>query len=229
MRTPVICICTLAGLFGVGIDEATGQTPDLTGGMFQSRYRKPALELTYKLSKRVDFDGFGDREVSFRDALDVLSNRYGLSFDINERAFRADTGWTLEAILKIRVRPISVPPMKNVPLAKVVRVAIAQIPVSPRATFVINRDCVEITTPHEALENGCDSLRWLTWEYADRVAPARWTDLHVYGLEAVRLLAEAQYWTRVLKENAKAITADAKVLPGTDLDRASGERRRKRD
>jgi hypothetical protein len=95
-----------------------------------------------RLGRRVDFPGIENQNVTLREALDRLGELSGLSFDVNEAAFRDDgVGDVLSQM--VAVKPI--PKMKNVPVERVLRKVLARVPGG--ATFLLRREAVEITTP----------------------------------------------------------------------------------
>jgi hypothetical protein len=140
-----------------------------------------------KVNKPFDFPGIDDPKWTLSDALELLSSKTGLVFEINETAFAAppdkikDVGWTPIA----ETTPIR--PMKNVRLETVLRKIFARLPVPTGATYTIRRDRVEITTvkaqqeefyrdhiramqnanPLEAIEAVTDPLRFFPLVHAN--------------------------------------------------------------
>jgi tetratricopeptide (TPR) repeat protein len=102
------------------------------------------LELRQELSKVVKFDGIDDARATLSDALDLLSKRYNLSFDINDTAFKIEM---VPEVGKLEIAQTPIPPMQTT-LANVLRKILRRI--SPQtqtgATFLIRRDQIEITT-----------------------------------------------------------------------------------
>jgi len=102
---------------------------------------RPEPTVIDRLAKRIDFPGFDDPEEKLDTALDLLTRQSGLTFDVNETAFRNDM---VEKPLDQRVG--AVPKMKNVTVERVLRKMLARLQVSSGATFLVRRETVEITT-----------------------------------------------------------------------------------
>jgi hypothetical protein len=96
------------------------------------------------LSKRVDFNGFDDVKLTLSEALSHLEKLYGVSFGVNDRAFKSEQVNDVGATAITETRPI--PGMKNARLDRVLRQVLARIPVASGATFLMRRDTIEITT-----------------------------------------------------------------------------------
>jgi hypothetical protein len=126
---------------------------------------KPQAEvhesLYAKLFRRVDFAGYEDPRMTFTDALDDLTKKYGVPFLLNEKAFK------YENVQDIGKTPITeatpIPAMKNARIDTVLRQILSRIPVPSGATFLVRRDAVEITTgtffQGEVWENPQDGSR----------------------------------------------------------------------
>ena len=100
------------------------------------------LQLRDQLSKPVDFTAVA--EWTLKDALDWLTDRYDLTFDIYERAF-ADEG--LKDVKAVNIAPGEGWSLKQVSLSTVLKKLVAKIPVAPsEATYIIRREAIEITT-----------------------------------------------------------------------------------
>lgn len=102
----------------------------------------PTLSLSQKLSQRIEFDGFNDPKTALSAALDKLAKRYGVAFDINERAFEMDQ---IKDVGRTPVAETPIPPMHTT-LAKVVRKILLRVPAPSGTTYLIRRDVIEITT-----------------------------------------------------------------------------------
>jgi tetratricopeptide (TPR) repeat protein len=103
------------------------------------------IELRQKLSEPVNYLGLEDARATLNDALDDLSRRYGLSFDINDKAFE------MEQLPEIGRTSITekagpIPAMRNTALGTVLRKILKRVPAPSGTTFVIRRDLIEITT-----------------------------------------------------------------------------------
>jgi hypothetical protein len=96
-----------------------------------------------RLGRRVNFPGVEDPKTTLREALDHLADLSGLSFDINDAAFRED-GVADVASHQIAEKPI--PKMKNAPVGRVLRKLLARVPAEGGAVFMVRREAVEITT-----------------------------------------------------------------------------------
>jgi hypothetical protein len=117
-------------------------------GAAPARADEPApprsLELRNQLAASVSFGGFDDPKTTLAEALDQLAKRYNLTFDVNEKAFRADD---LEDALKVMIAENNpIPPLPNATLATVLRKILSRVPAKSGAVYVIRRDHIEITT-----------------------------------------------------------------------------------
>jgi WD40 repeat protein/tetratricopeptide (TPR) repeat protein len=108
------------------------------------------LELREKLSAPVKFSGFeADPQITLREALDLLANRFDVTFDVNEAAFKAEM---VEDVLAKPVAEMPIPMMIDASLDTVLRKVLARIPAQSGVTYVIRRDTIEITTGAYALQ-----------------------------------------------------------------------------
>jgi tetratricopeptide (TPR) repeat protein len=101
------------------------------------------FELKKNLQKPVDFKGMDDKNTTLQEALDFLADRYDLTFDVNDQAFKAEM---IDDVMSKGIaadKPI--PKMKNVSLETVLRRILARVPY-PGTTYIIRRDAIEITT-----------------------------------------------------------------------------------
>lgn len=123
-------------------------------------------ELRRQLSTVVDFKGIEDARATLSDALDALSKRFSLTFDINEAAFKEaepkkKEGLTerLARLIQRRPRPQAEPkkevggteianptpiPEMHTNLGRILRKILTRLPAS--ATYIIRDDVIEITT-----------------------------------------------------------------------------------
>jgi hypothetical protein len=110
----------------------------------EAKEPNPIVQLAKKLAQPVDYPGIeADPKMTLEEALDKLADAYGVKFDVNEAAFKAEM---VEDVLAKPVAEKPVPKMTNVSLDKVVRKILARIPSTSGVTYVIRRDGIEITT-----------------------------------------------------------------------------------
>jgi tetratricopeptide (TPR) repeat protein len=100
------------------------------------------IELQHRLSETVKFEGIDDARATLSDALDQLSKRYNLTFDVNEKAFQMDG---VMEVGKTEIGTPPIPPMQT-SLSNVLRKILRKIPATSGATFLLRRDVIEITT-----------------------------------------------------------------------------------
>ena len=162
-------------------DEPPVQFPPAATWIALSKYRKAKyesqsfgpdvpkrmLQLRDRLSDTVNFDGFDDPRFTLQDALDYLADRYDLSFDVLEPAFKSAVGD--RSILAEPIAMTPIPKMRGVSLATVLRKILARLPSQPgrEATWIIRRDQIEITTADFAVAE--KSIR--VYPVADLVVP----------------------------------------------------------
>jgi hypothetical protein len=129
---------------------------------------KRMLYLRDKLSEAVNFDGFDDPKTTLQDALDYLTERWDLTFDVLDQAFKA-AGYADKSVLSETIANPPIPRMRGVSLATVLRKILSRIQTQPgkEATYIIRRDQIEITTADFAVAE--KSIR--TYPVADLVVP----------------------------------------------------------
>jgi RNA polymerase sigma factor (sigma-70 family) len=115
--------------------------PDATARIRQWRER---------LNQPLQFEGIDDPKVTLSDVLDNLQRRYGITFEINHKAFEAN-GLTDIETMKITEKRL-VPPLPNASFATVLRVILSHLPAEANPVYVLRSDTVEITTK-EALQD----------------------------------------------------------------------------
>lgn len=98
--------------------------------------------LLEKLSSAVHFRGFDDPKTTLTEALESLSIAHGITFDVNDTAFRYEQ---VGDVGKIEIAQPPIPPLSTA-LAGVIRKILSRIPVPSGATFLLRRDRIEITT-----------------------------------------------------------------------------------
>ncbi len=103
---------------------------------------KRAREVRKKLAAPINFNGLDDPDTKLSEALDYLNHITGLTFEVNEQAFKD------EMIDDVGNKPLGrgIQKMTGVPPEKVLRLILARIFESSRATFVVRGGVVEITT-----------------------------------------------------------------------------------
>jgi hypothetical protein len=132
--------------------------PGATWGGDTAADAKRAAEVRKKVETTIDFSGISDPDTRFGEALDFLARVAGLTFEINEQAFKD------EMIDDVAAKPLGreIPKMTGVPAEKVLRKLLARIPSSSGTTFVVRGGVVEITTGKAASP--------FTWEEAPQVS-----------------------------------------------------------
>jgi hypothetical protein len=126
------------------VSVASAQVPDIRvrPDQYQSTPERFATATT--LAKTIPFAGIRDRKTTLRGALETLARRYDLSIDIEERAFGLEG---VKDVLKTEVATVPIPDMKRTSLDVVLRTILARIPVSSRATYLIQSDgAIQIST-----------------------------------------------------------------------------------
>src|SRR5262245_1871024 len=107
----------------------------------------PAVATAKKLAKPVKFPGWAkDERMTLQDALNELTETYGLRFSVNEWAFKAEVPPVPEVLNTPVVDRRGLPAMNNVPLETVLRRRLERVPSTSGTTFPIRRDEIEITT-----------------------------------------------------------------------------------
>lgn len=97
-------------------------------------------ELRQSLGQTIQFNGIDDAKATLRDALDLISKRYNLTFDINEEAFKRAE---IAEVGKVEIFPTPMPAMQA-KMEDVLRKILSRL--SPKAAFFIRGDAIEITT-----------------------------------------------------------------------------------
>jgi hypothetical protein len=103
----------------------------------------PAASVVDKLNKTADFKGFDDPKTTLSEALEHLTKLYGVDFEVNERAFKFEQLMDVE---KSEIAQPGIRPMKEVRLERLLKKVLSRIAVPSGATFLVRRDCIEITT-----------------------------------------------------------------------------------
>jgi hypothetical protein len=98
-------------------------------------------ELRQRLSEPVKFPGFDDPKTTLTEALDALAKRYDLAFDINDQAFKDAE---MADVHKFEIASPNPVPEMHTRLRTVLKKILGRV--SPRATFVVREDRIEVTT-----------------------------------------------------------------------------------
>jgi hypothetical protein len=109
----------------------------------------PAMgpRLADKLRETVDFGGFDDPKMTLQDALEYLTDRYDLSFDVDEKAFTQETGKNPpRSVLQEPIAVMPIPKMRGVTLERVLTKILDRVDVASGATYLIRKDAIHITT-----------------------------------------------------------------------------------
>ena len=103
-----------------------------------------SAEVRKALMSLVQYPGLDDPKANLVDDIDRLARVHRLTFDVNERTFKADQ---LADVLKIEIaNPNAIPPM-SAPLAKVLNKILSRVPAPSGATFLLRKGgIIEITT-----------------------------------------------------------------------------------
>jgi hypothetical protein len=106
-----------------------------------------SFELAEMLEKTIDFPGVDAPETKLGEELERMQKVYKLTFDLNEKAFKAETG---EGILDTKIaQPTFVPPMRA-DIRTVLRRIFSRVTCKSGVTYLIRKDCIEITTERAA-------------------------------------------------------------------------------
>jgi hypothetical protein len=104
-----------------------------------------------RLTQPMRSELFEDPKTTVTEMLEHLQKRYGVTFEINDKAFRVeneknplDEGFDVGRFEIVGYKPI--PPMPNGSLATLLRIILARIPSPSGAVYVLRPDSVEITT-----------------------------------------------------------------------------------
>jgi RNA polymerase sigma factor (sigma-70 family) len=94
----------------------------------------------------IEYGGLEDARATLSDALDQLSKRYNLNFDINDKAFEKGRPKDAEDVARATIAdPKPIPPMRTI-LSTVLRKILRRVQVDSGATYLIRHDYIEITT-----------------------------------------------------------------------------------
>jgi hypothetical protein len=96
-----------------------------------------------KLTQTVNFDGFDDPKMTLQDALEYLTDRYDLAFEIDRAAF-AKFDVKNAAQFEIAREPIE--KARGVRLKHVLNKIVARLPEAAEPTFIFQGDAILVTT-----------------------------------------------------------------------------------
>jgi hypothetical protein len=169
-----------------------------------------------QLDAEIDFKGMDDPKVTLIEALNQQADRYGFSFDVNERAFRAEK---MNDVLKTAITERDpIPPMNKATLAWVLKKILERIPVRSGAVFLIRRGGVEITTG-KAVREELKLPEPAKGARPDVLPPIVWEEIENEPLSAaLRVLAAAGETPVLLDPRAKEkaatkVTAELHNVP----------------
>jgi hypothetical protein len=152
-------------------------------------------QLSKLLAKRVTLEG-GD--VSFKDALQHLSDRHEVTILIDTQAFKNETGSNIEDQL------VRLPRMVNVRLSTVLRLLLEQV----HATYLVRSDYIEVTSLERSRPE-----RWHEYEVRRPMLPLVNADLDRQPLdEALEELSNASDISIIID---KRVTKDARTTSVT--------------
>jgi hypothetical protein len=126
-------------------------TPDKAFPVARPDAASRLIEWHERLTQPMRDAGVNDPKLTVSEIFDLLQKRCGVTFEINDKAFRAendknplDEGFDVGRFEIVGNIPI--PPMPNGRLATLLRVVLARIPSPSGAVYVLRPDSVEITT-----------------------------------------------------------------------------------
>jgi hypothetical protein len=117
---------------------------------------RPSARTNYladRLADTVEFQGFDDPRMTLQDALEYLTDRYDLSFDVDEKAFAKAIGKDKpKSVLQDTIASPPLQKMRAVGLESVLRKILARVDVPSGATYLIHKGQIVITTQAAASE-----------------------------------------------------------------------------
>jgi hypothetical protein len=114
---------------------------------FATETPRRMVEMRNTLNRVIKFEGINDPKATLGEFLESLSDRYDLTFEINEQAFKAAQLNSDAISTAIAEKPL--PKMAKVTLSTLLRKVLSRIPNSTpggTATYIIRPDVIEITT-----------------------------------------------------------------------------------
>jgi hypothetical protein len=172
---PVLALAVLAvgGLWAIAqpAEKKVDKAPPAPQGLeIRDKLRKIAVPA---------FEGLDDPKVTLLEALDQFTKNYKVTFDVNEKAFKAEN---VPDVLKLEIASsTAIPPMRNVSAASILEKILLRVPVTSGTTFLIRKDHIEITTgqavrhelsleaDQEAEKTSVTGLPPLVWEHLVKV------------------------------------------------------------
>ncbi len=128
----------LFALFAAGALGVSGAPPEAAPA---PKPTPPPESPALTLFKPRVFSGFDDPASPLDDALDYLTRVYGVTFEVNERAFRD------EQVEDVSKKPVGgIPRLPAASLDRVLRKVLAKLPVQSGAVYMLRADHIEITT-----------------------------------------------------------------------------------
>jgi hypothetical protein len=188
----------------------------MLSGVVLIRAEPQPPDLAVKLREVVSFPGIeADPKLRLSDVLDKLSQQFGLVFEVDETAFKADM---VEDVMSAPIVETPLSKMKDVRLETVLRKVLSRVPSTKGAVYRVRRDAIEITT--------WDVLREAVWglDYDGPYLPLVHARFDGQALtDALRELAEQSDFNVVIDaraaDKARAATVTAR-LTNTPLDTA---------
>jgi RNA polymerase sigma factor (sigma-70 family) len=110
-----------------------------------------AKYLIDRLASTIEFHGFDDAKMTLQDALEYLTDRFDLAFDVDEEAFREPESKD-KSVLSQEIAKTPISRMRGISLDAVLRKVLCRVktPNGHGAVFLIRRDHIEITTSDKA-------------------------------------------------------------------------------
>jgi hypothetical protein len=141
----------ILGWAGVGLwyahaaaPPAAKESPERHEQPTHNSARRVDTTLRDKLDKPTNFKGNDDPKLTCIEFLNFLSERYDVSFEVNDRAFEEDG---ISEVLKSEItknEPLA--PMSDTTLRQILTKVLTRLEPKSRATFLIRKDAIEITT-----------------------------------------------------------------------------------
>lgn len=163
-----------------------------------------ARALREQLARRITFAGVEDKEMTLKAVLDLLAKQYGVAFEVDEAAFRA------EEVPDVLATPVAgtsaLRKRENATLASVLRDVLARVPAESGAVYLIRNEYIDITTGNAVrgeLGVGPDRALRLVWEDFDNVS----------FQSALQTLGDASGMNVIL--DTRAVEADKAKTPVT--------------
>jgi hypothetical protein len=110
--------------------------------------QQPKPDATDRLRETIDFEGFVDPKLTLEGALEYLTDRYEINFDVDECAFMDDKEdkENKQSILDEPIATRPIPKMFKVTLEHVLKKILSRLPTPSGATYLFRGNTIEITT-----------------------------------------------------------------------------------